>query len=221
MALDPVVVFVARVSPRDAPEVDVANDWLRQSLDTVVRSYEMEYGLGSRPPRFYTFVHNCCVTLIQSGPHFQYFTGLIKECEQDGSDLILVLRGWDAITADHISFYYIFARCLEVSINVSMKVFDSDPRLNQPFFSVNILKACSVIKGELEPEDAAVERHTQLFIVKTGQAYMAEFTRGMDPARLQVSSRAPLIDIPTIYTLLHPPSYRQMIHPANIFLETP
>lgn len=187
MALDPVIVFVARANVRDAPDVNDANKWLRESLNPVVRRYEMAYGLGSRAPRFYTFVHDCQRALIQSGPHFRYFTGLVDECHQEGSDLILVLRDWVAITAYDISFLRLFDRCSTLPLDVSIRVFDSDPRLDHPFFEVNVAQVCSVMNGEIELEDEAVENNTVFFMVKILDAAKAEVFRGMDPTEVQVS----------------------------------
>lgn len=187
MAHDPVVFFVARAHPLDASDVDAANVWLRTSLGPVIRQYEAEYGLGSRPPRVYTFVHHCTRPLLRRGAPFQYFTGLIDECQQEGLDLALVLRGWDAITADDVSFRLIFERCASLSIRVNVRVFDGDPRLDHPFFELNLAQIFSVMNGDLGLEYAAVDENTFLYMVKTQEAFRAEVIRVTDSAVLQVS----------------------------------
>lgn len=192
MYSDPVIVFVARASPWEAPEPDVATSWLRQSLDPVVQRYETEYGLGSRAPRFYTFVHAPHSPLIQSGPHFQYFTGLVDECQQEGCDLILVLRGSAAITAYEISFCLIFERWRSPALNVRIRVFDNHPRLAQPFFDVDPIQVCETIRRGLDWDDAALEEGTRRFLANIEAARISEIRRLFTPEQIQVS-RGPFV----------------------------
>lgn len=186
MARNPVTVFVARAGTREVPgeasEEAMVRTWLRSSLDPVALRYGAEYGLGGRPPRFYTFIHDSHKGLRPGGQVCEYFTSLMDECQREGADLVLVLRQWDGLSSHELTFYRLFRHCLSLSISVKIRVLANDPATLIPrFFEVNLAQACLIMGIELDPDDATVEEDTRLFLTNMATIYSLELERVYGP----------------------------------------
>ncbi|KAJ5774093.1 hypothetical protein N7457_008989 [Penicillium paradoxum] len=165
--MDPIIVFVARASGRDAFDQALAHDRLREALNLAFRSYETTFNQTCQTPRFYTSIHDADQPLLSGGSVFQYFAGLLHEGQDTGRDVILVLNGWDALTIDKMTIIRLFGRVWVLDIKINIKVFanQATSTSDSQFFDVNPTKACAILTGDYDPtNDASPDDDTQLFV---------------------------------------------------------